>query len=1081
MRDVLLRGGETRLKSATSVFRLNKTRVFAEEFDVQCVISEEPFSMPVFKRAVSLMLSIVLVYSPSLVWAREAATPPKRFTAESPEAYEKQLNKHLQKAATQKTHSSKTTTHKQVQVIAKAQQSPAKEKRHPAGKREQLQSKFDQAIGTMYRPVHFKGEDYTVTQVAGRGKRLKSQMIKGKDFEEIMVDENNTGTASLWKVTKGLTEITASHPYKGTFSQIDIRQRRAKAFINAHLQINPDLKTYRIANYRIEPFHVDHYEPQIALACTSQLTDKSSTDGIDSLKTLLANIGGDHATPQAALQCKLSHLQEAFFDKSCYAGKFAGSAAPMSQAVANIFGSLDPNHKGKARYLQCLNEQGFAYYAAQMEGDFVAMTTTAGDAADNDTVRPLASSMSEANICTPIDRVDILAGQTVLRQQSLADLPPQLGLYRPFTCDETIHYDSDFRQDTTRQVAFSLSAAQMAQPKNYGNAVDGYAFLMFHELLHKAGIPQHPNESLVDQLQNCCADPDPNSKRSEQSCAELSVYAEQMKLLAVEDSPLAIYMHGYKDLSALANAQMGTQSEAFKAQWVAGLKADPDASKAWTELKRCDDASPNDTSACDLSAQRAIKKYNDQFMDRQCPKLKAKSDTKYSISCSGLKATFDNNLKRSNQTSVPVPILGGSVEQPLIAYVPWNKVQNYEDSFKAELAAANLGLIANSSDSAQADAATTVATQTAEPDIVVTASPKAVAKAWRGRGAKRRKSNSIAQTKSGNSQSTDTNVQITGDGIDRNADADANAKKSSSDLAPTPDYSSDPTATNTEPVSGQPQAPDENPSTSGFDANENPTSTNSMQPAGSNYVPPARSNSGRAMPFQPTSAPISAAGALPASTGAYARSDENSIQTAAALANVSASAASVLGSTVIAPLINAVASSYPAYAEQIRPYEPPRAPASIAANSLSSNPAGTRAATQLSSGEESSEKASLINEKEKKSARPVEDGSQALAEGVPDQGSSRTFDPKGAAAEIQTFNSKQFSYPIDVVKALMDLNPLVLAHELDRPDSSIVLKRLSALGWKFPIKDNRKILMTPAGSCYARDSQRTLIYLKTCK
>jgi hypothetical protein len=377
--------------------------------------------MLVLKRAISLLLSFVLVYSPSLAWARAGEPRVKHFKAENPDVYKRQVLKHPHKA-------SKLQVHVDKRMLTKAHRKPASEPKD-------LKSKIDSAIEQVYRPIRYKGHDYTVTQVAGRGKHLKSQMIKGDDFEQIMVDEYNTGTASLWKVTKGATEITASHPYKGKFSQIDIRERRTKSFINAHLQINPDLKTYRVANYRIEPFQVDHYDSQIALACTSQLNDISSIGGIDSLKEFLSTIGADRSTPQSALECKLGHLQEAIFDKSCYVGEFAGSANDMSLALANIFGSVDPKHKGKARYLQCLNEQGFAYNAAQMEGNFVAMTSMVEQAVDNNSVRPAAASLLDANLCTPIDQIDILQGTTLVRQQSLLDLPPPAGLFKPFTCD----------------------------------------------------------------------------------------------------------------------------------------------------------------------------------------------------------------------------------------------------------------------------------------------------------------------------------------------------------------------------------------------------------------------------------------------------------------------------------------------------------------------------------------------------------------------------------------------------------------------------------------------------------------------
>lgn len=562
--------------------------------------------MLVLKRATCLLLSFVLVYSPSLALAR-SGVKSRKFEPQDKEAFKKAWAK--RDARTAAKQRKKTAASRSVASAP----SPGS---------------ISGAVESVYRPVRIQGKDYVYSQIPGKNGRVQAQMIAGKDFEELLVDEYGTGTASTWKVARGNVEVTASRPLKGAFTQIDVRERRAKAFVNVRLQLNPDFKTYRVVASSIDPYKVDHQverpsSARIQIMCEDQVRGDELLKGVKSMQDLLDYFGGNRNNLESGLTCTLNRYSELIFDRSCSSGEFANSTQDMAAGLAKIFGSIGDHSgpkstlfpNGRPRYLQCLNDLGFARYSAQAQTHYANMAGGAREMVRKETHRPPSVEAAEANSCQKIDQLKVYKSGTdqVTSALPLSTLVTNTKYQRPFVCSSAQTNDGEYNQQTG-QISFKHGSKEMARLYG-GDAASGYASLAFHEMLHQAGLPEQPNEDLIKNLQDCCASPKPDSARSIKACGDVTTYIKKLQNLSdAEERGTAMKIPGYAELRARLEHRVGAaEAQEIMANWYEGLNKDPKASQAVREQEDCM-AKPNASlDRCQNGSDGRIRDYTKRF------------------------------------------------------------------------------------------------------------------------------------------------------------------------------------------------------------------------------------------------------------------------------------------------------------------------------------------------------------------------------------------------------------------------------------------------------------------------------------
>jgi hypothetical protein len=1032
IRGVHLRGVKTRPKSGLCAICLNKTRPSAEEIDVWYVISEDLNRMLVLKRAVSLILTFVLAYSPTLAFAR--GSHANHFQAQSTAAYNRQVE--VQKA--------KALAQKKAAKLASA-------------KNQKIYSSVGQAIGSIFRPVRIEGKDYVVSQVAGKGKKAKVQLLTGNGFQEILVDEFNTGTASIWQVNRGNLEVKASHPLRGSFTQIDVRERRAKSYVHTHLQMNPDFHSYRVANYSIEPFQTAAYstdmdEIKLEDACSPDLT---GSEGVTGLKELLGKISSATMTPEAAFTCNLKHYEKALFGKSCFEGDFKDSVPDMVAGLAKIFASSTNEDTGsKPRFLQCLNQKGFGINSAQMQADFVRDNSIAKALVGSNTGRPEPDS---TNSCSELDQMDIYKDSVSTGTKSVLAFNPLPGLSKPFSCDATIVDPAKFKGPD--QVLIKFGSAKMAT-RIGGSPADAYAQILFHELLHRSGFSE-ANELLVQDLEKCCGSSDPNSKASTASCNTIDAFvAARLKTLN-DQSLLGVYVPGYSNLYADLVAKYGVnKADAMTEQWFAALKGDPNGSAAWNELQSCIDKDPKN--------QESIAACRDAA---RAPILAAtKSITRGKISLFGFSGLLDKDMRVADSASataqynpndagygteanIPVETISvSSIQKAIIPRV--EGLTTFQPVRLITTASPKLKVVkpSKAAGKAAADAVTAGLNQSQ-----VTAGKEANANVGVPSAGNEATAVAADSRNYGNSPSADGMGSSPDDGSGDQLGAPASSTVG--ETAPTyPGQSSSDTLTT-------PASQPFNPQT---DAPANSAAFNS----GSAYAGQAFSN---VKPDSPKPMPVSIAGARPGSQAGPSLSA--STRTATQLLN--------FGSGIMPGALAAIAQATPANAAMIAPSQA-RLPATVSepTNIISRNSGMALAPARQSKDSSGGASGGPVAEKAK--AKASDGGSVSDKDAPSDEkskavsASSRDLVDSQSAAAVANFETLK-SKPADVLwKGLVNLGPETLARELGRGDSSGVVRTLRASGWSVLMKNNKTILMNPAKKCFAPDPVRTLRPLSSC-
>lgn len=603
------------------------------------------------KNSLCVVLSWLLAFSPTVAFARPA--PPaksRRFEAVSKTAYQKKLAHEAAKKPARKANA----------AVASTPPLPLTSRLMTGG----------EALKALYPTVRTKkNKDLIVLQEPGVRGKAKRQIIRGADFEEILLDERGTGTASVWEVTRGDVTFTATNPLNGKFTKLTVEDKRKGAVIKTKYYLNADAKTYRLAKVDVASYEVDHYAFNNPIACTRDIlgSNGEAATSMGQFEKLLKELQEKTQKPaDAALKCKLQRMQNLLFDSTCTDGDFKASMAAMTEGLAIIMTSRGTTNPG---YLQCIEDRGFALNSAKLQGVLSDKLNAAMTA---------LKSMGYSDAELYDDKCEPITDPSIVLQGGRVTVPgltmnPFSGNSKLFRCDSNIRDPAENVDGliTLGRTADAMPAA--LKHKFMSDPAKAYAEVMTHELLHSTGLKENPDEALVSDLQECCADPTygkrKNGKqRTNGACADVDDYADKQYRAQIGETLLSGMGPGYDNMENAATALLGDQSPAFMRQYLGDFMKDKKTARSLATFRACfakAGGNADAEAACAQPMNDQLLTFTQNFVHDECPSYaKHATTTGRGLSCDSLRDTFTTAIRSQIQMvrsgNVPAAPVGGT-------------------------------------------------------------------------------------------------------------------------------------------------------------------------------------------------------------------------------------------------------------------------------------------------------------------------------------------------------------------------------------------------------------------------------------
>lgn len=176
---------------------------------------------------------------------------------------------------------------------------------------------------------------------------------------EVLSDPGGVGNPTHYTIVRGTSRVTFSNPIAGQFSRAEILTRDGKGRTLTRFLLSPNSNVY-LPTLRSFTAFEDHFSTQ-GPECAPE--PKSGTDLLKSLKPKV-----DEAELIAK---KRKELEDAkFFDESCFSSTVSiDHRNAIFNAAADIFALAAQNSRPSAKYLQCLEDNGFGDESGLMQAE----------------------------------------------------------------------------------------------------------------------------------------------------------------------------------------------------------------------------------------------------------------------------------------------------------------------------------------------------------------------------------------------------------------------------------------------------------------------------------------------------------------------------------------------------------------------------------------------------------------------------------------------------------------------------------------------------------------------------------------
>lgn len=385
-------------------------------------------------------------------------------------------------------------------------------------------------------------------QFDSRG-RLRARLLIAKTWSEILIDHNADGVAEIWELESAKRTLTLSQLYHGQYLKLEVKDWTKEGQLVSIFALNIDQKKYDLVEQEMVPrgtvffasgsadqtvqggiqrAYVDTWYwhgDDIGLACQfgkpitqiqsaiqwiQELKDKTSEDARKEMAKKFSEAKG------ISSGCKTSAawpaLTEALVEiaASGLAAKARRDAALLltsdrrvgpptpDESSAPLEYQADPN----GRFLQCLYDRGLGLNAARIELNLQRLI----DREPSEGTLQLSCPFREVDLSGTKPFADFGTGA--------AERSPAIRLFLPLAEHQAAVGQSG--SDTKKS---HRPMVPLATPASYSN-------VLFHELLHSAGIGSEP---FVDAAVGCCGSPE--SRQRSVNCSALDrMIAEQQNI-----------------------------------------------------------------------------------------------------------------------------------------------------------------------------------------------------------------------------------------------------------------------------------------------------------------------------------------------------------------------------------------------------------------------------------------------------------------------------------------------------------------------------------------------------------------------
>jgi hypothetical protein len=456
--------------------------------------------------------------------------------------------------------------------------------------------------------VEYKGKKYIVYEKRARSGLIKTRIITGPGFSELIYDRDGNGYADDWKVIRGSLSVEATHPSKGKWLKVVVRENFKSGTRVQEYFWNGPKKTYKLMSDEMrKPTSETQAEPQTLLSeaeCSAKLGSS-----IGNLRYFVDELMKEtkNSDPISAVSCQIKKLQGFLFDSTCLDPAWKSSVEDMTQALGKVIGSAVTKPQ---TYLACLSGIGLEdeanhmlqklynrYYSAIQGNDFVNLTPD-----------ELDKRKSGNPDCDPLTPEQVARGKydsPLIRCGPFTDAERKrlnygnIGVWR----------DSDAGDG---QMTLFKKSNEMKTSKI--SAVDAYASTIFHEMMHSSEFLGDVNqeEALVRQATMCCDGS--NDPKSGNACDSVIAFSRSREILFKHDSVFSdAFASTYSDLSY----KMRSVNPEVNANLMQFLTAH--YGEDYTADSNCRDSSSGKSAAvCDDEAVARMSGRTEEFFTKNC-------------------------------------------------------------------------------------------------------------------------------------------------------------------------------------------------------------------------------------------------------------------------------------------------------------------------------------------------------------------------------------------------------------------------------------------------------------------------------
>lgn len=493
------------------------------------------------------------------------------------------------------------------------------------------EAKFQRDLESLFgATVRTKHGDMSIRQRKDEKGRVRKQIVVGRDFSEIQLDQDGDGTVDLWTVTHGTKTVEASHPNRGRFLRLVVTDRFDRGLHQATYLLGLNGRFYSMVKSKFTGkdvrYRVESVGPSFQ-AVDDEMAPPATVDAAAVPETSLADerfaadeeawtqrqikiFGSDFTCEDSNSSIKqMAELQRDWwrvlkydteekidrlsdklkkspvFDLNCRSAAYSKDFDKMVEGVSTVLLSSSKGEplstdKTRGRYLRCLEQSGLGDVAAKIEESFMVGVTNPSKQA------PIRCAWK----------------------------PGKGGLAIPAITDPT-----------TKRVSVHMCSAQAGTANNKYGSVNNYANVMFHEFIHVGIGDRFPDkdrqEDVAHAAQACCGDP---MKDHFASCQKLDDLVQKEKRYVELETHIGRTDEGLLSfVGALENKFGPMNADQLNREFVLGLddfKDTPYSSlMSDAEFSKC--VANSGETACRAEWKSFLQKYADEFFAKRCKKV----------------------------------------------------------------------------------------------------------------------------------------------------------------------------------------------------------------------------------------------------------------------------------------------------------------------------------------------------------------------------------------------------------------------------------------------------------------------------